>query len=186
MTYGNPNLSLRWHEVGARLLLADMDEFVERLRIHYPELVLFPRCLHHRPNLKGDLYENVPIRFWNSPSHYCADPLLEAGLSPHGLVLRIPWPEDFRSGDPERLIGGRNRHAYEDGPERFRRFGRVVYLSAGVSEEIVTVDRSAIAEFMRIDLADIPEIRFFRHHMSCSNLGLLYDAGDPEMVVVAP
>jgi hypothetical protein len=182
MTYGNPSLSLRWHEVGARLLLADMDEFVERLRVLFPELILFPRCLHHRPSLNGELYENVPIRFWDSPTHYRSDPILAGGLSPHGLILRIPWPEDLRSGDPERLIGGRNRHAYEDGPETFRRFGRVVYLDAGMSEEIATVDRSAIADFLRIDLTEVPAIRFLRHYTSRTNIGFLYDAGDREML----
>jgi hypothetical protein len=180
MTYSNPHLPMRWQNLAPRLLLEDVAEIVERLRQIYPELVLFPRGLHIHGN-REPRYDTVPVRFYSSPREYHDDPWLDDGLSPCGLALRVPWPEDLAAGDPERLIGGRHRRAYDDDAITYRRFGRVVYLDSGINLEIVSADRSAIAALLKISRAEVPEIRWFRHYMSQSSIEFLYNSADQDL-----
>lgn len=180
MTYGNPHLRMRWHDLAPRLLNDDMDEIVERLRVAYPNLVLFPRGLHF-PDHREPRYATMPVKFYASFRDYVGNPWLEDRLSPLGLALRVPWPDDVASCDPERLIGGRKRLAYEDGIATYRRFGRIVYLSSGISEEIVAANKGPIAEIVGVAEAKIPDIHYFRYGLSRSNIEFLYDTGDKDM-----
>ena len=181
MTYGNPHLPLRWYDLRPRLLLEDIEDIVERLRRFYPELVLFPRGLHlHALPVPG--YDTVPVRFYANPREYEDDPWLEGGLSPYGLALRVPWPDESASQDPERLIGGRGRYPYKDDRQVYRRFGRVLYLSSGICQEIVHANKSAIADITGVSARDIPDIRYFRYFMSQTSVEFLHDSSDPDMV----
>jgi|JI10StandDraft_1071094.scaffolds.fasta_scaffold29025_3 hypothetical protein len=180
MTYSNPYLPMRWLNLRPRLLFEDMQDIVTRLRLIYPELVLFPRALHF-PDRKEPRYATMPARFYSGLKDYSDDPWLEGGLSPYGLALRVPWPEDIACGDPERLIGGRERRAYEDDVGTYRRFGRVVYLDCGISQEIVPANRQAIAELLNVNEDDVPAVHWFRHCLSQNSVEFLYNSADPEM-----
>lgn len=182
MTYSNPHLRMRWTEIAARLLLDDVDEFVERMRQHHPEMVLFARSMHFRPIVRGDEYADAPVRFWENTRHYDEDPWLAGGLPAGGLALRVPWPEDFTGTDPRRLIGGRHRKAYEDGRAAYRRFGRTVYFSVGVSEEIAFANREVIAEITGVPLSAVPPVRFRKHRMTRLGFEILHDSEDPDLV----
>lgn len=182
MTYKNPHLHMRWLSIAVRFILDDVDEFVERMRQHHPEMVLFARVLHFSGSARDAPYIGIPVRFWRDVRHYKEDPYLAGGLLPQGLALRIPWPEERNSDDPERLIGGRLRRAYEDGRPTFRRFGRTVYLSTGLRDDIAFANREAIAEITGVSLGDVPEIRFFTHGLATMTFEILHDADDPDMV----
>lgn len=180
MTYSNPYLPMRWQNLRPRLLFEDIEEIVARLRLIYPDLVLFARGLHIHAR-REPRYATTPIRFYSGLRDYLENPWLEDGLSPYGLALRVPWPEDIASGDPERLIGGRHRRAYEDDIDAYRRFGRVVYLDSGISQEVVLANRSAIAQILHVDEVKVPNIRWFRRYTSQNNIEFLYNSADPEM-----
>jgi hypothetical protein len=181
MTYSNPHLRIRWTDIAVRFFLDDVEEFVERMRQRYPEMVLFARSMHFRPATKPESYVNLPIKLWNDARHYDEDPYLEGGMPACGIALRVPWPEDIIAGDLERLIGGRQRKAYEDDRVAYRRFGRTVYFGTGMNEEIVCANREAIAEITGAPLGIVPEIRFLKHHMSRVGFEILYDIDDPDM-----
>ena len=182
MTYKNPHLHMRWLSIAARFILDDVDEFVERMRRHHPEMVLFARVLHFSGSAHDAPYVGIPVRFWRDVRHYKEDPYLAGGLLPQGLALRVPWPEERNSDDPERLIGGRSRKAYEDGRPAFRRFGRTVYLSTGLRDDVAFANREAIAEITGVHLREVPEIRFFTHGLATMTFEILHDADDPDMV----
>ncbi len=181
MTYGNPHLRMRWQDLTPRSLREDISEIVERLRLIYPDLVLFGRGLHLH-GIREPRYETVPVKFYANHSDYVDNPWLDDGLSPYGLALRVPWPEDIVDGDPERLIGGRQRRAYEDDRATYRRFGRVVYLGSGMSEEIVYANKSVIAGISGVTESDIPDIRYFRHSTSQESIEFLFDADDSDLL----
>ena len=181
MTYRNPHLRMRWQDSRPRLLREDINEIVERLRIIYPDLVLFGRGLHLH-GIREPRYETAPVKFYVSHSDYVENPWLQDGLSPYGLALRVPWLEDIADGDPERLIGGRHRRAYEDDAATYRSFGRVVYLSSGINEEIVHANKGVIAEISGVNEHQIPDIRYFRHSESQVSVEFLYDADDPDVL----
>lgn len=172
---------MRWQNLRPRLLREDISEIIERLRNIYPELVLFSRGLHLH-GIREPRYETVPVKFYANHSDYIANPWLEDGLSPYGLALRVPWPGDIASRDPEQLIGGRVRRAYEDDVVKYRRFGRVVYLSSGMNEEIVHANKSVIAEIAGVKEDTIPDIRYFRHFTSQVSVEFLYNADDPDLL----
>lgn len=183
MTYSNPHLRMRWTDIAGRFFLDDVDEFVERMRQHHPEMVLFARSVHFRPILNRESYVDVPIKLWEDARHYDEDPYLAGGLPACGLALRIPWPEDLAGGEIEQLVGGnRQRKLYEDNRETFRRFGRTVYFSTGMSEEIAVANREVIAEITGVPLGKVPEIRFLKHHRNRIGFEVLHDADDPDMV----
>lgn len=182
MTYTNPHLNMRWMNMATRLLLDDVDEFVERIRQHHPEMVLFARSMHFRPISEADKYPGAPVKFWESVRHYDEDPYLAGRLPACGLALRIPWPEDFSSNDPEQLIGGRWRKAYTDDRATYRRFGRVVYFGAGVSEEIAFANREVIADIARVPLNAVPPIRFLKHSLTRLAFEILHDSADKDLV----
>lgn len=171
---------MRWQNLRPRLVFEDIEDILARLRQVYPELVLFPRVFHF-PDRQEPRYTTMPVRFYPELRDYLERPWLEGGLSPYGLALRVPWPEDIASGDPERLIGGRNRRAYEDDVAAYRQFGRAVYLDCGISQEIVPANRRAIAELLNIKEDEVPEVRWFRHYMSQNNIELLYNSADPDI-----
>lgn len=172
---------MRWQNLRPRLLREDISEIVERLRIIYPELVLFPRGFHLH-GVREPRYDTAPVKFYADHGDYVDNPWLEDGLSPYGLALRVPWPEDIASGNAERLIGDRARRAYEDDTLRYRRFGRVVYLSSGMNEEIVHANRRVIAEIAGVKEDDIPDIRYFRHFTSQVSVEFLYNADDADLL----
>lgn len=182
MTYFNPHLRMRWTDIPARFLFEDVDEFVERMRQLYPDMVLFARSMHFRPPSEADKYLTVPIKFWQNAGHYREDPYLAGKLPAYGLALRVPWPEDFSGHDPERLIGGRGRKAYEDGRAQYRRFGRTVYFGMVISDEIVFANREVIAKITGIELANVPPIRLRKHRLTRMGFEILHDSEDPDLI----
>ncbi len=168
---------MRWQDLAPCLLDDDFHEIIERLRVIYPELVLFARAFHF-PDHREPRYATMPARFYKDFLSFVADPWVAEGVRPFGLALRVPWPEDFSSGDPERLIGGRKRHAYEDDVAGYRRYGRTMYLGGSVGRQIVSANRQVIAEIAGIDVSLVPEIRYFSGVRSRSSVEFLYDADD--------
>jgi hypothetical protein len=179
MTYSNPHLRMRWQDLAPCLLDDDFHEIVERLRAKYPELVLFARGFHF-PDHREPRYATMPVRFYRDYSSFAADPWISHGVRPLGLALRVPWPEDVASGDPERLIGGRKRHAHEDDVAGYRRYGRTMYLGGSVGGEIVSANRQVIAEIAGIDVNLVPDVRYFRGRLARSSVEFLYNADDDD------
>lgn len=179
MTYGNPHLRMRWQDLAPCLLDEDFHEIVERLRAIYPSLVLFARGLHF-PDHREARYATMPIRFYTSYADYLINPWLEKHVSPLGLALRVPWPEDLASGNPEKLIGGRKRHAYEDNVDNYRKYGLIVYIGGAVGREIVSANNRVIAEIAGIEANLVPDIRYFRDTLKRSSVEFLYDTDDAD------
>jgi hypothetical protein len=181
MTYSNPHLRMRWQDLAPCLLDDDFHEIVERLRVIYPDLVLFARGFHF-PDHREPRYATMPIRFYKDYLSFVADPWVENGVRPFGLALRVPWPEDIASGDPERLIGGRKRYAYEDDVAGYRKYGRTMYLGGAVGRHIVSANKQLIAEIAGIDVSLVPDVRYFRGRLARSSIEFLYNADDADYV----
>lgn len=179
MTYSNPHLRMRWQDLAPRLLDDDFHDIVERLRVIYPELVLFARGFHF-PDHREPRYATMRIRFYKDYLSFVANPWIADGVRPLGLTLRVPWPEDIASGDPEQLVGGRKRLAYEDDVAVYRRYGRTMYLGGSIGREIVSANKQVIAEIAGIDVSLVPDIRYFRGRQARSSIELLYDADDAD------
>jgi len=133
MTHRNPFVRMRWLQIRPRLTRHDIACFQERMRELYPELVIFPRRYHfhelgeetHRPEFIEDMISHFEPRL---------DPAAKFGYCVgEPVALRVPWPDDIASGNPQRLIGRPHRRPFSDSPEAFRRFGRTIYLDSGSS-----------------------------------------------------
>jgi hypothetical protein len=95
----------------------------------------FPAAVYFFWNYKTDFRrppkypDHKPIEFFASLDEGIkASKLMPNGPARPEVAMRLPWPEDFASGDPERLIGGRTIPGPGDYTAELRQFGRCIGL----------------------------------------------------------
>jgi hypothetical protein len=189
MARKNEFVRMSWWEVAPYLTMPDVAALQSELKRLYPTLVMFPRSHHfhelgqepRRPEFVDDMVEHFKPKL-SADSKYAHN---------YALALRIPWPEDIATGNPQRLIGRPHRRPYQDSNETFRRFGRTVYFRApttqsGMMLASITIQPppAAVASAFDIPLEVIPS---FRTLASLGGFGveLPYDTEDPEVTAFA-
>ncbi|WP_374369965.1 hypothetical protein [Dongia sp.] len=123
----NPFVRMNWLQRAPRLVQDDVMVLQLELRRLYPQMVLFPKRYHFH-----ELGQEVgrPAFIEDMIEHF--QPWIKASsrfgyTSGEPIAVRVPWPEEIASNNPQRLIGRPHRRPFDDSPEAFRRFGRTVY-----------------------------------------------------------
>jgi hypothetical protein len=128
MTRKNPFVRMSWMEDYPYLVHQDVAVIEAELKKLYPTLVMFPRP-HHFHELGEE--PRRPEFINNMVEHFLPKIGPAGGYSAgRAIALRVPWPEDIATGNPQRLIGRPHRRPFDDSKEVFRRFGRTVYFDA--------------------------------------------------------
>jgi hypothetical protein len=169
--------------------MPDVAALQSELKRLYPTLVMFPRSHHfhelgqepRRPEFIDDMVEHFRPRL-NAEGNYRHN---------YPLALRVPWPEDLATGNPQRLIGRPHRRPYQDSKEAFRRFGRTVYFRESMRESHmmlggITIEppRASVASAFDIRLEAVPPFRVLASRGGF-NVELPYDTEDPEVAAFA-
>nr|WP_298683277.1 hypothetical protein [uncultured Dongia sp.] len=125
MTRKNPFVRMNWIENYPHLIHHDVAVLQNEMKKLYPTLVMFPRA-HHFHELGAE--PRRPELIHNMVEHFTPRVGPKGGyISGQALAVRVPWPEDIATGNPQRLIGRPHRRPFDDSKEAFRRFGRTVY-----------------------------------------------------------
>lgn len=189
MSRKNEFVRMSWWDVAPHLTLHDVATLQTELRRLYPTLVMFPRSYHfhelgdepRRPEFIHNMVEHFTPKL-SSDGEYTAN---------NGLALRVPWPEDIATGNPQRLFGRPHRRPYQDSKEAFRRFGRTVYfraptLMSGMMLSSIKLKPSpyAIATAFSIPIEAVPHIRLLAS-LGSFDAEIPYDTKDPEVTTFA-
>lgn len=132
MTRKNPFVRMSWIEDYPYLAHQDVALIEAELRRLYPTMVMFPRSYHfhelgnepRKPEFIDNMIENFLPKIGPAGGY----------LAGRAIALRVPWPEDIATGNPQRLIGRPHRRPFDDSKEAFRRFGRTVYFDSRSSK----------------------------------------------------
>jgi len=179
----------------AVLCMDDIESYSALLRAEFPEAVYFFlnfKTGRHRPPKYPD---NQTIVFY-STLHEAIEAAMAAPSPRPEVVCRWPWPDELASGDPERLIGGRD---YPDNvfdlAVQYRALGRwfsLQYASQGYVDPRVYPDNAGKPYILRraslspdlyppFELLIPGESAFSKY----SEFFTLYDLNDPETVASA-
>lgn len=189
MARKNEFVHMSWWDASPHLTMPDMAVLQLELKRLYPTLVMFPRSHHfhelgqepRRPEFVDDMVEHFRPKL-NAAGDYTYN---------YPLALRVPWPEDLATGNPQRLIGRPHRRPYEDSKEAFRRFGRTVYFRESMRESHlmlggITIEppREIVAAAFDIPIEAIPSFRVLASRGGF-NVELPHDTEDPEVAAFA-
>lgn len=173
---------MNWLRRGPHLTQDDVRVLQAELRRMFPEMVIFPRRYHFH-----ELGEEVrkPVFIDDMVEHF------QPVLYPSGtfgfaggeqIAVRVPWPEEIASGNPQRLIGRPHRRPYDDSPAAFRRFGRTVYFGTGSDMAFSTVTVEVPASMLVAGIAPAaPNIRFLAKDAGF-HVEIPHDTEDMEVV----
>lgn len=174
----------------AVLCMDDIESFSALLRAEWPEAVYFFlnfKTGRHRPPKYPD---DQSIVLYSTLRES-----VEAAMAAHSprpeIVCRWPWPEELDSGDPERLIGGREfPDAAFDLAIQYRALGRwfsVQYASEGYVDPRTHLDRAGEPYILgrgTLDPKAYPPFELLipgrDAHSPFSEFFSLYDLNDPE------
>ena len=105
MTRKNPFVRMSWIESYPHLTHEDIAVLQAELRRLYPTLVMFPRAHHFHE--RGE-EPRQPEFIDDMIAHFQPRIDLKWGYRSGGAIaVRVPWPEDIATGNPQRLIGRR-------------------------------------------------------------------------------
>jgi hypothetical protein len=185
MTRKNPFVRMNWIENYPHLVHQDIAVLQNELRKLYPTLVMFPRAHHfhelgaepRRPEFIHDMVEHFTPRVGPKGGY----------MSGQAMAVRVPWPEDIETGNPQRLIGRPHRKPFDDSKDAFRRFGRTVYFRQAYSESMmlfcgITIQPppELFAAIGNVKSTNIPPFRY----LACIggfHVEMPYDTEDPDV-----
>lgn len=186
MTRKNPFVRMSWIESYPHLTQDDVAILQAELKHLYPTLVMFPRSYHfhklgdepRRPEFIDDMVK-----------HFLPTIDLKWGYRwGEAIAVRVPWPEDITTGNPQRLIGRPHRQPFDDSKEAFRRFGRTVYFKPdiGISRMMlcgITVQPPVELFLAHCSIAakDMPSFQFLGS-LGGFHIEMPHDTEDPEVV----
>lgn len=189
MARRNEFVRMSWWDAAPHLTMPDVVALQSELKRLYPTLVMFPRSHHfhelgqepRRPEFVDDMVEHFKPKL-NPAGQYVHN---------YPLALRVPWPEDIATGNPQRLIGRPHRRPYQDSKEAFRRFGRTVYFRESMRDShmmlsglTIAPPRSAVAAALNLPEETIPPFRILAS-LGGFGVELPYDTEDPEVTAFA-
>ncbi|MBI2256267.1 MAG: hypothetical protein HYU58_16710 [Proteobacteria bacterium] len=189
MARKNEFVRMSWWEAAPYLTMPDVSALQSELKRLYPTLVMFPRSYHfhelgeepRRPEFVNDMVEHFKPTL-NVNGKYAHN---------YALALRVPWPEDIATGNPQRLIGRPHRRPYQDSKEAFRRFGRTVYFQTSIYESGmmlagITIEPppAAVAAALDMPVEAVPSFRILAS-LGGFRVELPYDTEDPEVTAFA-
>ena len=186
MTRINPFVRMSWIEDYPYLVQQDVATIEAELRKLYPTLVMFPRSYHfhelgdepRKPTFIDNMVENFMPKIGPGGGYY----------SGRAIALRVPWPEDIATGNPQRLIGRPHRRPFDDSKDAFRRFGRNVYFDTHTSHSEmllcgITIQPPAelFASCYDVPAKDMPSFRYLGA-IDGFKVEMPYDTEDSEVV----